>query len=73
MIPLCGYIAGITPASLMVSKCSVHGFAPVDHYIRSTLTNPRTTVTKIVATHTKSGEYRPTPRMALWVYNISLV
>ena len=27
----------------MVSKCSVHGFAPVNHYIRSTLTNPGTT------------------------------
>ena len=31
------------PSSLIVSNTSVHGFTPVDHHIRSTLTNPGTT------------------------------
>ena len=43
MIPNCGSIAGILPLWVMITKISINGFAPVDHHIRSSFTNPGTT------------------------------
>ena len=39
-VPLGGSIAGILSSFLLSANNSTHGFAPVDHHLRSSLTNP---------------------------------